>query len=43
MAQGEKGFRYKVGSLEDHLKGEKIRLLKPEEYISIEEEYRVFK
>ncbi|HNT16731.1 MAG TPA: thermonuclease family protein [Acidobacteriota bacterium] len=42
MAQGEKGFRYKVGSLEDHLKGEKIRLLKPEEYISIEEENRVF-
>ncbi|HQO19985.1 MAG TPA: thermonuclease family protein [Acidobacteriota bacterium] len=42
MAMGEKGFRYKVGSLEDHLKGEKIRLLKPEEYIDIEEENRVF-
>lgn len=42
MAQGEKGFRYKVGSIEDHLKGEKIRLLKPEEYNGIEEEYRVF-
>ncbi len=42
MAQGEKGFRYKVGSLDDHLKGEKIRLLPPEEYIHIEEEKRVF-
>ena len=33
---------HKVGSLEDHLKGEKIRLLPPTEYNDIEEEYRVF-
>jgi len=42
MANGEKGFRYKVGDLRDFLEGKKINFRKAEEYINIEEEYRVF-
>jgi len=42
MGQGEKGFRYKVGDLRDHLEGRCMHLLPAEEYTSIEEEYRVF-
>ena len=38
----KKGFRYKVGDLRDFLEGKKIKFQKAEEYINIEEEYRVF-
>ena len=43
MSEGEKGFRYKVGDLRDHLSGKEMKFYKPEEYIKIKEEYRVFK
>ena len=43
MSEGEKGFRYKVGDLRDHLSGKEMKFYKPEEYIKIEEEFRVFK
>jgi hypothetical protein len=42
MANGEKGFRCKVGDLRDFLEGKKIKFQKAEEYINLQEEYRVF-
>ncbi len=42
MAKGEKGFRYRVADLRDHLMGRNMHLLPAEEYVSIDEEYRVF-
>jgi endonuclease YncB( thermonuclease family) len=42
MAKGEKGFRYHVADLRDHLLGKSMHLLPAEEYVSIDEEYRVF-
>lgn len=42
MAKGEKGFRYRVADLRDHLLGKSLHLLPAEEYVSIDEEYRVF-
>ena len=43
MAQGKVGFRYKVADLRPHLEGQPMKYLKAEEYISIPEEYRIFK
>lgn len=42
MAKGEKGFRYHVADLRDHMEGRNMHLLPAEGYIDIEEEYRVF-
>ncbi|HNQ78970.1 MAG TPA: thermonuclease family protein [Acidobacteriota bacterium] len=42
MSRGEKGFRYRVADLRDHLLGRSMHLLPAEEYVGIDEEYRVF-
>ena len=42
MAKGEKGFRFRVADLRTHMAGGCMHLLPAEEYVSIDEEYRVF-
>lgn len=43
MAMGQAGFRYRVADLRPQLEGQPMKYLRAEEYISIPEEYRVFK